>query len=91
MFEYLIKSGGVVSTAGVGLFIAFVTVLLVFPVIKSCDSGNTNCVFSSTAPEPFRSIIQPAYLAASLLVIAGGVFMVRFGRWRESKKTGAGV
>ena len=91
MFEYLIKSGGVVSTAGVGLFIAFVTVLLVFPVIKSCDSGNGNCVFSSTAPEPFRSIIQPGYLAASLLIIAGGVFLVRFGRWRESKKTGEGV
>jgi hypothetical protein len=91
MFQYLIKSGGVVSTVGVGLFIAFVAVLLVFPVSKSCDSGNTNCVFSSTAPEPFRSLIQPAYLAASLLVIAGGVFLVRFGRWRESKKTGAGV
>ncbi|HLG37199.1 MAG TPA: hypothetical protein VI338_03630 [Nitrososphaera sp.] len=91
MFEILIKSGGVVSTAGVGLFIAFVTVLLVFPVIKSCDSSNTNCEYSSTAPEPFRSIVQPAYLAASLLVIAGGVFLVRFGRWRDSKKTGEGV
>ena len=91
MFEYLIKCGGVVSTAGVGLFIAFVAVLLIFPVIKSCDSGNANCVFSSTAPEPFRSIIQPAYLAASLLVSAGGVFLVRFGRWRESKKIGEGI
>jgi len=88
LFEVLIKSGGVVSTAGIGLFIAFVTVLLIFPVIKSCDSANTNCVYSSTAPEPFRSIVQPAYLAASLLVIAGGVFLVRFGRWRDSKKTG---
>ncbi|MGI0037722.1 MAG: hypothetical protein ACRD99_05135 [Nitrososphaera sp.] len=86
MFDILIKSGGVVSTVGIGLFIAFVTVLLVFPVIKSCDLDNTNCVFSSTAPEPIRSIVQPAYLAASLLIIAGGVFLVRFGSWRESNK-----
>jgi hypothetical protein len=91
MLEILIRSGGVVSTVGVALFIAFVTVLLVFPVVKSCDSRDTNCVYSSTAPEPFRSVIQPAYLAVSLIVIAGGVFMVRFGRWREAKKTGEGA
>ena len=90
MLELLIKSGGVVSTIGIGLFIAFVIVLLVYPVIKSCESENTNCTFSSTAPEPFRSMVQPAYLATALLVIAAGIVLVRFGRWREAKKTGEG-
>ena len=91
MLESLIMSGGIVSTAGVALFIAFVSVLLLFPVVKTCDSENSNCTYSSTAPEPFRSVVQPAYLAVSLLVIAGGVFLVRFGRWRETKKTGEGA
>lgn len=91
MLELIVKSGAVISTAGIGLFIAFVTILLVFPVVKSCDVEETNCTFSSTAPEPFRSVVQPAYLALSLLVIAAGVFMVRFGRWRESKKTREGL
>jgi hypothetical protein len=91
MLQSLIRSGGIVSTAGVALFIAFVSVLLLFPVVKSCDSENTNCVYSSTAPEPFRSVVQPGYLAVSLIVIAGGILMVRFGRWRETKKTGEGA
>lgn len=91
LLELLIRSGGVVSTVGVGLFIAFVIVLLVFPLVKSCESENTNCTFSSTAPEPFRSVVQPAYLAISLLVIAAGVVLVRFGRWHEAKKTGGGA
>ena len=91
MFELLVRSGGVVSTVGVGLFIAFVAVLLAFPVVKSCEPDATNCEYASTAPEPFGSMIQPAYLAVSLLVIAAGVFMVRFARWRETKKTGEGI
>jgi hypothetical protein len=88
VFELLAKSGAVVSSAGVAMFIVFVAVLLAFPVDKSCESDGTRCEFASTAPEPFRSVVQPAYLAVSLLVVAGGVFMVRFGRWQESKKTG---
>jgi hypothetical protein len=91
LLELAIKSGAIISTVGIGLFIAFVAVLLVFPVTKSCDANEENCTFASTAPEPFKSVVQPAYLAASLLVIAAGVFMVRFGRWQESKKTREGV
>lgn len=87
MNERLVKSGAIVSTAGVALFITFVVVLLIFPVVKSCDTDDaTNCAFASTAPEPFNAIVQPGYLAGSLLLVAAGVVMVRFGRWRESKK-----
>lgn len=87
MHELVIKSGALVSVAGIGLFVAFVSVLLLFPVVKSCKIEESDCDFASTAPEPFRSLVQPAYLAISLLLVASGVFVVRFERWRESKKT----
>ena len=84
----LAKSGAIVSTAGVGLLVAFVVVLLAFPVIKECEGSE--CSYLSTAPDPFRSMVQPGFLAISLAVIAAGVLMVRVGRWRD-KKTEGGV
>lgn len=86
--EILTKAGAIVSSAGIALFIVFVAVLLIFPVIKECDSDGKNCSYSSTAPEPFQAVVQPGYLAGSLLTIAGGVLLVRFARWRGSKKQG---
>jgi len=86
----LAKSGAIVSSAGVALFVAFVAVLLIFPVVKQCDS-NEKCSFSSTAPEQLRQIVQPGFLALSLMIIAAGIFMVRYGRWRDSKKTESGA
>jgi hypothetical protein len=88
--EVLAKSGAIVSSAGVALFIAFVIILLAFPVIKECQTEN-DCSFSSTAPDPFKVIVQPGFLAISLMVIAAGVFMVRFSGWRRYKKTESGV
>ncbi|HEX2558231.1 MAG TPA: hypothetical protein VHK86_07900 [Nitrososphaera sp.] len=84
--EMLAKSGAIVSSTGVALFVAFVAVLLVFPVVKECDNDG-KCSFSSAAPEQLRPIVQPGFLAFSLAIIAAGVFMVRYGRWRDSKKT----
>jgi hypothetical protein len=84
----LAKSGAVVSSAGVALLVAFVVVLLAFPVNKECE--NERCTYTSTAPEQLAAIVQPAYLAVSLMVIAAGVFMVRFGRLRSDKKTEGG-
>lgn len=69
--------------------IAFVIVLLAFPVIKECESGE-KCSYTSTAPEQLAAIVQPGFLAASLMIIAAGVFMVRFGRWKSDKKTKGG-
>jgi hypothetical protein len=83
------KSGAIVSSAGVALLIAFVVVLLAFPVNKECEAGE-RCTYTSTAPEQLAAIVQPAYLAVSLMVIAAGVFMVRFGRWKSDKKTEGG-
>lgn len=86
--ELLAKTGAIVSSAGIALFIAFVAVLLIFPVLKECNSDGKDCIYSSTAPGPFQAVVQPGYLAGSLLTIAAGVFLVRFGRWRGSKKLG---
>lgn len=88
--EVLAKSGAIVSSAGVALLVAFVAVLLAFPVIKECD-GEERCSYWSTAPDQLRSIVQPGFLAVSLMIIAAGIFMVRFSRWRENKKTESGA
>lgn len=100
----LAKSGAIVSAAGVALFVAFVAVLLAFPVLKECRGGgadsdnggksdddnnsNANCSFSSTAPEALQLLVTPQFLAVSLMVIAAGVLMVRLGRWRQNRKAG---
>ena len=84
--EALAKSGAIVSTAGVGLLVAFVGVLLAFPVAKECDGSD--CSYSSSAPDPFKSIVQPGFLAVSLALIAAGVLMVRVSRWRDKKTEG---
>lgn len=81
--ELLAKAGAITSTAGVAMLVAFVGVLLAFPVIKECVGED--CEFESTAPEQLKSIINPSFLASSLLVIAGGIVMIRYSRWRESK------
>ncbi len=86
--EILAKSGAIVSSTGIALFVAFVAVLLVFPVVKVCDSAD-NCSFNSTAPGQLKPIIQPGFLALSLLLVSAGIIMVRFSRRYNSndKKT----
>jgi hypothetical protein len=81
----LAKSGAVVSSAGVALMVAFVVVLLAFPVIKKCGEDG-KCSYQSTAPVLLQSIVQPGFLAITLLTISAGVLMLRFSRWRESQK-----
>lgn len=83
--EGLAKSGAVVSSAGVALMITFVIVLLVFPVNKKCDEDG-KCYYQSTAPMQLQSIVQPSFLAVSLLTIAAGVLVLRFSRWREKRR-----
>ena len=77
------KAGAIVSSAGVALLVAFVLVLLAFPVIKECHAER--CEFTSTAPASLQGIFNPGFLAASLLTIAAGIVMIRYSRWRESK------
>jgi Zn-dependent protease with chaperone function len=86
----LAKSGAIVSSAGIALIVAFVVVLLAFPVIKKCDEHG-KCSYRSTAPLQLQSIVQPSFLAISLLSISAGVLMLRFSRWREREKTERGT
>jgi hypothetical protein len=83
--EDLAKAGAVVSSAGVALMITFVIVLLVFPVNKNCDDDDGKCSYQSTAPLQLQSVVQPSFLAISLLTISAGVLLLRFSRWRERK------
>src|SRR5690606_25384574 len=87
--EAMAKSGAIVSSVGIALFVVFVAVLLAFPVNKEC-TVDESCTYTSTAPEQLAAVVQPAYLAISLLIIAAGVFMVRFSRWRTDKKAETG-
>ena len=84
--ETLAKSGAIVSSAGVALMVVFVIALLAFPVIKNC-SESEKCSYHSTAPGQLQSIVQPSFLAISLITISAGVLILRFSRWLESKKS----
>jgi hypothetical protein len=84
--EALAKSGAIVSSVGVALMVVFVIALLSFPVIKNCD-GSEKCSYRSTAPGELQSLVQPSFLAVSLITISAGVMILRFSRWFESKKS----
>ena len=82
---FLIKTGASLSIVGTGILIVFAFVLLVFPVSKVCPSHSTECEFLSKAPFPFRIMINPYMLVISLLIIACGVCIFRFGYWYQNK------
>ena len=82
----LARSGAIVSSAGVALMVIFMITLLAFPVIKNCGGGE-KCSYHSTAPGELQSIVQPGFLAMSLITISLGVLILRFSRWLESKKS----
>lgn len=81
----LAKSGAIVSLAGVALMVIFVTTLLAFPVIKNCVTED-ECSYRSTAPGVLQSVVQPSFLAISLISISAGILMIRLSSWLESKK-----
>ncbi len=75
--NYIIKSGAIISTIGVIMLILFGLILLIFPVIKSCEKS---CIFISTAPDYLRQLINPLFLFISLLLISFGIFSIRIGK-----------
>jgi len=83
----LAKSGAIVSSIGVALMVVFVVILLAFPVTKNC-LGNEKCSYYSTAPGALQSIVQPIFLAISLITISAGILILRLGRWLETKEYG---
>ncbi|AIF83779.1 hypothetical protein NTE_01718 [Candidatus Nitrososphaera evergladensis SR1] len=88
--EILAKSGAIVSAAGVALLVTFVAVLLVFPVAKTCEQEGKKCEYTSSASEQLQPIFSQGFFALSLIVIAAGILMIRYSRWRESKAAAPG-
>lgn len=86
--QTIVKSGAVFSTIGVALLIAFIIVLLAFPVLKECQDSGKKCEFSSTAPKPLKFIVKPTFLVIALLAIAIGVVIIRFGTWYHHEAIG---
>jgi hypothetical protein len=76
-----------VSCIGTALLIAFVVILLAFPVLKECQKLDERCEFISTAPKPLKSLINPIFLFTALIIIALGVAIIRFGTWYQYRKT----
>ena len=72
------------------LLVTFVAILLAFPVTKECKADE-KCSYTSAAPMQLSAIVQPGFLAISLLIIATGVLMVRLSRWKSDKKTKGGL
>jgi hypothetical protein len=86
--DVLVKLGALASAVGVVLMVLLAIVLLAFPVTKECDQ-HAECLYRSTAPAQLEPVVRPGFLAISLLSISGGIFLLRFGRWREGKQTEA--
>ena len=91
----VIKFGAVIATIGTISLVFFAVGLLAFPVSKSCISSNnndnrfnnTNCSYVLTAPPPFSYVIQPLFLVVTLLIIAGGITIIRIGKWKQNNNT----
>ena len=84
-YEFVIKIGAVIASIGTILLIIFATVLLVFPVTKSCDN-ESKCIYISNALYPLNLMISPIVLVIILVIIAGGIAMIRLGKWSINRE-----
>jgi hypothetical protein len=78
-----IKFGAILSSVGAILLVTLAAILLVYPIVKNCHE--LKCTFTSSAPSPLNSFVKPAFLATSLVIIAAGVALIRFGSWYQYK------
>jgi hypothetical protein len=79
-YEFVIKVGAVIASIGTILLVIFASVLLIFSITKSCDDGS-KCIYISNAPYPLNLMIAPIVLVMILLIISGGIAMIRLGKW----------
>lgn len=85
--DNIIKCGAVFSLIGTVIMIILVSVILIFPVQKNCDSNDSDCQFISTAPGILRTIVSPLTLVTALLTIATGLLIFRFGTRYKLRKS----
>ena len=81
----VIKIGAVIASIGTISLIIFTITLLVFPIVKKCIS-ESQCNYMSQAPYPLNFLINPIVLVTTLIIIAGGIALIRFGRWYFNRK-----
>ena len=84
-YEFIVKVGAAIASIGTILLVIFATVLLVFPITKSCDNGS-KCIYISNAPYPLNLMIAPIVLVTILLIISGGIAMIRLGKWSLNRE-----
>ncbi|HEX5186895.1 MAG TPA: hypothetical protein VFV86_08400 [Nitrososphaeraceae archaeon] len=84
-YEFIIKAGAVIASIGTILLVIFATVLLVFPITKSCNN-DVKCTYISNALYPLNLMISPIVLVIILVVIAGGIAMIRLGKWSINRE-----
>jgi high-affinity nickel permease len=82
----IIKIGAVFSLGGTFILILLVLVILIFPVQKNCSNVPQDCTYISSAPGILKTIVSPLTLVVSLLTIAAGIMIFRFGNWYKLKK-----
>lgn len=85
--DNIIKCGAVFSLIGTVIMIILVSVILIFPVQKNCDSNDSDCQFISTAPGILGSIVSPLTLVTALFTIATGLLIFRFGTRYKLRKS----
>ena len=85
--DNIIKCGAVFSLIGTVIMIILVSVILIFPVQKNCDSNDSDCQFISTAPGILGSIVSPLTLVTALFTIATGLLIFRFGTRDKLRKS----
>ena len=85
--DNIIKCGAVFSLIGTTIMIILVSVILIFPLQKNCDSNDSDCQFISTAPGILGSIVSPLTLVTALLTIATGLLIFRFGTRYKLRKS----
>ena len=85
--DNFIKCGAILSLTGTIIMIILVTVILIFPVQKNCNSNDSDCQFVSTAPGIVTSIVSPLTLVTALLTISAGLLIFRFGTRYKLRKS----
>jgi hypothetical protein len=84
--DKIIKVGAVCSLIGTFVLILLVLVIVIFPVQKNCSNDRQDCEYNSSAPSLLKKVVSPHTLVISLLTIAAGILIFRFGTWYKLKK-----
>lgn len=85
--DKIIKVGAACSLIGIFILVLLVLVIVIYPVQKNCSSNDRqDCEYISSAPSILKTVVSPHILVTSLLTIAAGILIFRFGTWYKLKR-----